>query len=209
MPRNSQPPCVHRHKQPPQSVHPAILQSISASQPQPNHFQSVSSHLSCSLPICSRPVSIDTSSRHRQTVHLATLQSVSAQPAKFSQIISPSLLAASFTYSQCQLFSVSQPPCSQQLPIQSEISSQSSPLTASHSRSTLDVNARSLMHFTLYARTSAPPPLAAAPAARSPRSPLATLRSRLYGARLGRRADSARESGPTSPLRRAGAVSET
>ena len=51
-----------------------MLQSISASQPQPSHFQSVSSQLSCSLPICSlpicsRPVSIDTSSRHGQSVH--------------------------------------------------------------------------------------------------------------------------------------------
>ena len=153
-----------------------MLQSISASQPQPSHFQSVSSQLSCSLPICSlpicsRPVSIDTSSRHRQSVQPASLsQSTSAQPAKFNQLISPSLLAASFTYSQCQLFSVSQPPCSQQLPIQSAIFSQSSPLTASHSRSTLDVAAPDSVPFTMI--VSAPPPFAAARAAAAASTPL-------------------------------------
>ena len=194
-----------------------MFQSISASQSQPvNLSQSVSaqpdpiSQQPAQLQFALLPPCVHTHKQPPQSVRLAVnlSQSPSAQPVIFNQLINPSLPAASFTYSQCQQLSVSQPPCSQ-LPIQSAIFSQSSPDTASLSRSTLDVNARSLMHFTLYARTSAPPPLAAAPAARSPRSPLATLRSRLYGARLGRRADSARESGPTGPLRRAGAVSET
>ena len=142
MPRNSQPPCVHRHKQPPQSVHPAILQSISASQPQPNHFQSVSSHLSCSLPICSRPVSIDTSSRHRQSVHQPLCSQ--SQPVN----LSPASKIQSANQSQ---------PSRSQLHIQSvsAIFSQSASLQSAASDSVSNfqsVQSRYSQSFTLHAR---------------------------------------------------------